>query len=30
VSAPKRGQFTLHARAVAPLKAGDYVLTGTQ
>lgn len=30
MSAPQRGQFTLHARAVPPLKAGDYVLTGTQ
>jgi hypothetical protein len=30
VAAPKRGQFTLHARAVPPLKAGDYNLTGTQ
>ena len=30
MTAPSRGQFTLHARAVPPLKAGDYVLSGTQ
>jgi hypothetical protein len=30
VTAPTRGQFTLHARAVPPLKAGDYVLSGAQ
>ena len=30
MTAPTRGQFTLHARAVPPLKAGDYVLSGTQ
>ena len=30
MAVPTRGQFTLHARAVPPLKAGDYNLTGMQ
>jgi len=30
MTAPTRGQFTLHARAVPPLKAGDYAFSGTQ
>ena len=30
MTTPTRGQFTLHARAQAPLKAGDYVLAGRQ
>lgn len=30
MTAPQLGQFTLHARAVPPLKAGDYRLAGTQ
>jgi hypothetical protein len=30
MTVPSRGQFILHARAVPPLKAGDYVFSGTQ
>ncbi|GAB3002897.1 hypothetical protein [Saccharothrix stipae] len=30
MSTPEQGKFTLHARAVPKLKAGDYRITGTQ